>query len=232
MKKSTSFLIVLVLSTVFLFAPMVAEARGGRGGGGGGHSGGYHGGSRGGSYGGHHGGGGGHSTGYHGGHRGGSYGGYHGSVYVGPRYYGGAVVYLGPYYPLVNSYSPGYPPYYPDTYYYSEPPASYDQPPPAGVAPATPDPNYYSGPPASYNRPPPAGGPPATSRKWVTVAVDQLNVRSGPGMDRPVVAQVPRGVALTVLGGTEGWWYVQLPNDTTGWVQSQFTTETLPPALG
>lgn len=205
MKRSMSVLFAFVLSLVFLLAPMISEARGGRGG---------------------HGGGGGHSSGFH--------GGFHGGFYAGPRYYGGSVVYFGSYYPPLSSYSPGY---YPDPYYYSGPPADYYPPPPAGGAPPA---SYYQPPPAASGGappaypPPPAGGtPPATPQKSVVVAVDLLNVRSGPSMDRPVVAQVPRGVALPVLGSTQGWWYVQLPNNTTGWVQSQFTTDTKqPPALG
>jgi len=187
MKRSTTVLLATFLSLLFSLVPTV-EARGGHGG---------------------RGGGGGHSGGYHGGYRGGFHGGYHRGFY-GPRYYGGSIVYFGPYYPPLSDYSPGY---YPDPYYYgSGPPASYGQPPPAGV--------------------PPAGEPPATSQKWVEVAVDQLNVRSGPGADQPVIAQVPRGFVLPVLGGTQDWWYVQLPNNVTGWVQSQFTIDAQPPAFG
>lgn len=194
MKRSTVVLFAFVLSLMLLLAPTVSEARGGHGG---------------------HGGGGGRSSGFHGGYRGGSYGGYHGGVYVGPRYYGGSIVYFGSYYPPLG-YSPGYyPDYPPDPYYYGDPP---------------PSPPYQ--PPPSYQPPPAAGRAPATPQKSVAVAVDLLNVRSGPSMDRPVVAQVPRGVVLPVLGSTKDWWYVQLPNNTFGWVQSQFTTDTQPPALG
>ena len=154
------------------------------------------------------GGGGGHSSGYHGGYRGGFHGGYYGGIYAGPRYYGGVCV--GSYCPPLSGYSPGYYPDYPDPCYYGSPPGSYSPPPPAADV-----------------------APPATPQRSVMVAVDLLNVRSGPGTDRPVVAQVPRGVALPVLGGAQGWWYVQLPNNTTGWIQSQFTTDAKqPPTLG
>jgi hypothetical protein len=194
MKRSTRVLFASLLSGMLLLAPTISEARGGHGGGGGG---------------------GGHASGFHGGFGGGFHGGHRGGVHFGPRFYGGSALYYGygsyypPYgYPPYGMYDPGY---YPDPNYNSDP--NYYNAPPA-----------YSDPPASYYQPPPADrAPPASTQDSVVVTVDQLNVRSGPSLDRPVVAQVSRGVVLQILGGTQSWWYVQLPDNIVGWVQSQFT---------
>lgn len=59
--------------------------------------------------------------------------------------------------------------------------------------------------------------------KALTVDVDLLNVRSGPGVDFPVASQVKRGDALTIQGTSGEWYYVALPDGSHGWVLSEFT---------
>ena len=101
MKRFAVVLFVAMLSLVFLFAPAVLEARGGRGGGSGG-KGGFHGGSRGGHYGGNHG-------GYHGGY----HGGHHGAPGNGGRFFG--------YVPFLGFGAGFLAGYWLDGYYYTNP---------------------------------------------------------------------------------------------------------------
>jgi uncharacterized protein YgiM (DUF1202 family) len=55
------------------------------------------------------------------------------------------------------------------------------------------------------------------------VAVKRLNVRSGPGLNHPVVGTVSYGTVLSIHGNAPNWYYVMLPNGNHGWVMSQFT---------
>jgi uncharacterized protein YraI len=57
------------------------------------------------------------------------------------------------------------------------------------------------------------------------VIVQALNVRSGPSTLYPVIATVPYGTVLTVLGrdATNTWIAVQLPDGTQGWVTRTLT---------
>lgn len=57
----------------------------------------------------------------------------------------------------------------------------------------------------------------------ISVTALILNVRSGPAMHYPKIYQVERGYILEVLGTTDGWLYVQLPNGEFGWVMAEFT---------
>jgi uncharacterized protein YgiM (DUF1202 family) len=52
------------------------------------------------------------------------------------------------------------------------------------------------------------------------VAASVVNVRSGPGTNYPIVAQLPLNVAIAVVGrNPEGsWWQIQGPDGATGWV--------------
>ena len=50
----------------------------------------------------------------------------------------------------------------------------------------------------------------------------RLNVRSGPGLQYPVVAKASRGSKVAYGSTTAGWWRVKLPNGTIGWVDKQF----------
>jgi hypothetical protein len=57
----------------------------------------------------------------------------------------------------------------------------------------------------------------------VSVTAPILNVRSGPAMHYPKIYQVERGYILEVMGKSDGWLYVQLPNGEFGWVMAEFT---------
>lgn len=58
----------------------------------------------------------------------------------------------------------------------------------------------------------------------VTILPEALNVRHGPNTGYTVIATLPTGTVLTVIGRTENsdWWKVKLPDGQTGWVWSAF----------
>lgn len=58
---------------------------------------------------------------------------------------------------------------------------------------------------------------------FVMVNTEILNVRSGPGVDFPVIEQVMYGERLYVLGVYEDWYYVRLGNGRKGWVLAYYT---------
>ncbi len=64
---------------------------------------------------------------------------------------------------------------------------------------------------------------PASGQGAIAVEVPSLNVRSGPGLDFPVVAQAVQPEVLAVIGNAPGWYYVQLPDREVGWVMARFT---------
>lgn len=67
----------------------------------------------------------------------------------------------------------------------------------------------------------------------VVVTTPLLNVRSGPGPDFPVIAQVRQGDPLVVYGYAPDWLYVQLPGGGEyGWVMVIHTAPVSPPASG
>lgn len=87
--------------------------------------------------------------------------------------------------------------------------------------------------PVRVYRPEPRGmgvdiGSPASrelpDRAWITVTVEVLNVRAGPGRSHPVIGQVRQGRRLEVKGNAPGWSYVRLPHGRYGWVMNRFTT--------
>jgi hypothetical protein len=108
--------------------------------------------------------------------------------------------------------------YYYDNVYYQRVPSGYivAEPPPGAPAPV----------------PPPAVEPSPAEEGQVAVIAELLNVRSGPGLDQPVLSQVPKGTVLVIQGTAEGWYYVQLPNGQFGWVMAKFTAPLLSPASG
>lgn len=57
----------------------------------------------------------------------------------------------------------------------------------------------------------------------VSVAIDRLNVRSGPGLKQPVLAVARKGTVLHVRGEKGDWWHVQGPRGESGWVMKRFT---------
>ena len=73
---------------------------------------------------------------------------------------------------------------------------------------------------------------PAGSVQIIAVNAKLLNVRSGPGMDHPVVSQVRMNDRLEVKGSASGWYYVRLPNGTFGWVMAGYTRQIVSDAKG
>nr|WP_241254457.1 SH3 domain-containing protein [Brevibacillus sp. SYP-B805] len=55
-----------------------------------------------------------------------------------------------------------------------------------------------------------------------------MNVRSGPGLNEPVVTTVAKDTVLPVLAEEDNWVQVKLPNGNTGWLAS-WLTRALPP---
>ncbi|MBN1827823.1 MAG: SH3 domain-containing protein [Deltaproteobacteria bacterium] len=66
----------------------------------------------------------------------------------------------------------------------------------------------------------------------VTVSNSLLNVRSGPGMNHPIVSQVSLGTLLEVHGNATDWLFVRLPSGEFGWVMKKFTASSTGPAEG
>lgn len=83
---------------------------------------------------------------------------------------------------------------------------------------------------------PVAGGHPGV------VNVTSLNVRSGPTKGSSVVTTLPQGASVSIIGKSNGWDHVQLPDGTTGWVMGSYvgsstaaspaTTTTTNPNIG
>jgi len=64
----------------------------------------------------------------------------------------------------------------------------------------------------------------------VSITARSLNVRSGPGGNHAVIANLQYGTTLVVRGYAPGWLYVELPHGRFGWIMKKFTsfTELLP----
>ncbi len=79
-----------------------------------------------------------------------------------------------------------------------------------------------------------AAEPSATgsSSARVTVTAQLLNVRSGPGVEHPIIHQVAKGTLLETHGTAPGWLYVKLPVGCYGWVMIQFTASSTPATCG
>ena len=95
----------------------------------------------------------------------------------------------------------------------------YQQAPPAMVAP-----------PVTYYAPPP---PPQSAEiviNQVAATTGVLNIRSGPGLDTPVIDQVRHGEVLDVVGASPGWLYVRTTSGLHGWVMTKFTSVRSTPA--
>ena len=63
------------------------------------------------------------------------------------------------------------------------------------------------------------------SPRLATVNTSVLRVRSGPGLDFSQVDRVFSGNHLLVLDEEKGWNYVQLPNNSYGWVSGDYTSD-------
>jgi hypothetical protein len=59
----------------------------------------------------------------------------------------------------------------------------------------------------------------------VIVTTELLNVRTGPGMEHPVMYQLGKGAVLEIHGqaNNPGWIYIKTPQGKYGWVMAQFT---------
>ncbi|HET7577996.1 MAG TPA: SH3 domain-containing protein, partial [Bacillales bacterium] len=55
-------------------------------------------------------------------------------------------------------------------------------------------------------------------KQKATVGVNVLNVREGPSLEKPVVAQITDGDTFTVLDERYGWLKIPLSGGRTGWV--------------
>lgn len=73
---------------------------------------------------------------------------------------------------------------------------------------------------------------PETGGQTLAVDVEILNVRSGPGMGHAVIHQVRLGDRLVIQDTSPGWYYVQLPDGTFGWVMQKYTHLVVPEAKG
>lgn len=57
----------------------------------------------------------------------------------------------------------------------------------------------------------------------VIVTAAELNLRSGPGLDRAVVGQVRKGDVLGVIDSVPSWFYVRHADGRYGWVMDRYT---------
>ena len=66
----------------------------------------------------------------------------------------------------------------------------------------------------------------------VRVAVDMLNVRTGPGREYPVVVVIYNNSILEIESGVPDWLFIRLPDGKTGWIMEQYVTLDEPGASG
>lgn len=101
-------------------------------------------------------------------------------------------------------------------------PPLHPPPPPLSGTPPRPVPTH---PPRPVPNPPPSKlvAPDLVVRGKVSVTADTLNVRTGPGVNYPVVSRVHRGIILILKGRTSKWLYVLLPTGHYGWVYGLHT---------
>ena len=72
------------------------------------------------------------------------------------------------------------------------------------------------------------GTAPLPAYGQVVVSAAELNMRSGPGLDRAVTGQVRKGDVLSVIDSIPDWFYVREPNGRYGWVMDRYTRPTQP----
>jgi uncharacterized protein YgiM (DUF1202 family) len=88
---------------------------------------------------------------------------------------------------------------------------------------------YYNPPPVAVSRPPVSVQPKSygTALKpafgMVIVTAAELNLRSGPGMDRAVLGQVRKGDVLAVIDSVPSWLYIRKADGRYGWVMDRYT---------
>ena len=73
---------------------------------------------------------------------------------------------------------------------------------------------------------------PPVNGQALAVQARILNVRSGPGLNHAVIRQVRSGEHLMIQGNAPGWYYVLLPDGTSGWVMSKYTFKIASDAQG
>jgi cell wall-associated NlpC family hydrolase len=69
---------------------------------------------------------------------------------------------------------------------------------------------------------------PSTTAKIIVgkTTDDNVNLRQGPGTENPVIAKLPSGTTLEVIGERAGWYRVATARGTVGWVTADFFTIT------
>lgn len=79
-------------------------------------------------------------------------------------------------------------------------------------------------PPASGQTNPPAQPPPAETGGGQSALVtgDKVNVRSGPGISYQIVAVAAKATRITAFSQSNGWYSVQLPDGTRGWMSATY----------
>lgn len=86
------------------------------------------------------------------------------------------------------------------------------------AAPAAPAAPARQSAPRQETPPTPAPTPVATTDSVVTVAVEMLNVREGPGLDYAIIDQVAQGERLAVVSEQPGWLEIDTPSGSHGFV--------------
>jgi uncharacterized protein YgiM (DUF1202 family) len=103
----------------------------------------------------------------------------------------------------------------------------YTSPPPRRVV-------YYDPPPVVVSRTPVSVQPKSYGKAlkpafgMVIVTAAELNLRSGPGLDRSVVGQVRKGDVLGVIDSIPNWFYVRNADGRYGWVMDSYTKPSRP----
>jgi uncharacterized protein YgiM (DUF1202 family) len=88
---------------------------------------------------------------------------------------------------------------------------------------------YYDPPPVVVSRTPVSVQPKSYGKAlkptfgMVIVTAAELNLRSGPGLDRAVVGRVRKGDILGVIDSIPSWFYVRNANGRYGWVMDRYT---------
>jgi N-acetylmuramoyl-L-alanine amidase len=64
----------------------------------------------------------------------------------------------------------------------------------------------------------------AAESKTVTVTASALNLRKGPATSNPIVVTLNKGLKLSVIDQSNGWYKVKTPAGTLGWVIGTYVT--------
>lgn len=80
-------------------------------------------------------------------------------------------------------------------------------------------------PPGVNSRVPSTPPPPERILRQVKITEQQVNVRSGPGLDSTVIGQAKAGQTVDVIGAAPEWLYIRTGAGQYGWIMSQYTME-------